>query len=368
MRIGILCHGNGGGSTRAALDLALALHRRGVQTILITYGNPKGAVPRDLAHYCLPLGQPKRRAVDAVMDISEITDIGHAIAQVCTLQRIDVLNYHYGLPFAQACQVVRSQNRTLKLIATLHGSDVTLAEKGHSAALGLVAAIHAADAIVTVSQAYGLRIRAMIAPQKPCYVIPNFLPKDRIAPPLPRNRRDSITATPVVLHASSFRRVKQVRQIGLVCLALRRRRSCKFVLVGNGADRLSLQSMLRPVKRWVQFTGHQDNVIATLRQSNLLILTSAAESFSLVALEAMAAGVPVIGPRIPGLCETVQSPKGGLLFTPNRPNDAVMKIMTLLNNPHLRHRMGHSAQMVAAKFNEDRTVQGYQDLFARVCG
>lgn len=365
MRVGILCHGNGGGSTRAALDLAWAFHRRGVQTILITYGNPKIAVPRDLPHHCLPLGHPTKRTVDAVIDTSGITALGRAIADVCIIQRIDLLNYHYGLPFAQACHVARKLNSTMKLIATLHGSDVTLAEQGQVAALGLVAAINAADAVVTVSQAYGFRISAMVGPQTPCYVIPNFLPVDRIAPPLPRYRRSHNTATPIVLHASSFRRVKQMRQIGLVCLALLRRQSCMFVLVGDGAERLSLQSMLRPVKRRVRFTGYLDNVMATLRQSDLLILTSAAESFSLVALEAMAAGVPVIGPRIPGLCETIQSPKGGLLFTPNRPNDAAMKVIKLLNNPHLRHRIGQSAQVVAAQFNEDRTVQAYQDLFEK---
>lgn len=371
MRVGILAHGQGSGSTRAALDLAIALHARGVQTLLLTLGQPRWRVPRGLPHRSLlpEGGGLSVEAIDRVWQPAEIACLSQALAWQCRVAGIDVLNYHYGLPFAEACAGARAMlsPSPLRLIATLHGSDIQRAQGDSAGFDGFWQAVAAADAVVTVSKAYHARLAALAAGGSDCRMIPNFLPAARqVAVARPPLRRPP--AMPTLVHVSSFRRVKQVRQVGLVFLALARRMPCRLILVGDGPERPALQAMLRAQRGRVRFMGRQDSSAAVLRQADLLLLASAAESFSLVALEAMAAGVPVVAPRIAGLCETVPHGQAGLLFAPNRPASAVLNVLRLIGSPALQRAMARNAPRLAARFDEGRSVEAYLALFAAVAG
>ncbi len=94
-----------------------------------------------------------------------------------------------------------------------------------------------------------------------------------------------------------------------------------------------------------------------------MLLASAHESFSIAALEAMAAGVPVIAPRIEGLSDTVSDGEGGLLFTPRRPQDAASKLLKLFNAPHRYRKLGGSAHAAAQRYDEKESVDAYLAIY-----
>lgn len=365
MRIGVLCHGFGSGSSRAAIDLAQALHRCGNPTFLITLGRPRWLVPKHLHHICIAVKNASQ-SLEADWTPAEVARLADSIHEASVRADLDVLNYHYGFPFAQACQLLSEcpAHRMPAIVATLHGGDIARAERNHAAREALLEGLDAAQAVLTVSQAYGQRLQALAASKTRCQVIPNFLPAERAAVRAPLR---TVSATPNVVHVSNFKPVKNVQQCGQAFLALRRRQRCNLLLAGDGPHRRSLQALLRTCGGSVRFLGQQADSRAILARADVLLITSSAESFSLVALEAMTAGVPVVAPRLAGLSETVIDGEGGLLFTPGRPADAALKILRLIRCPELYRRISYSAQSASRRYSEARTVESYLNLFAGLC-
>lgn len=153
-RILILCHGGGGGSTRAAVDLAAALDRRGRRVALATVGHPAWAAP--VRHHVLPLpaGAPGRP--DRPWPAGAIEAAAERLAALCRIERPDVLHIHYAQPLA----AVAGQAATLLgqdapgLVVTLHGSDLTAVLDDGLRRRTLVDDLASAAAVSTVSGAY----------------------------------------------------------------------------------------------------------------------------------------------------------------------------------------------------------------------
>ncbi len=81
-----------------------------------------------------------------------------------------------------------------------------------------------------------------------------------------------------------------------------------------------------------------------------LVPTIAQDALSITSVEAMAAGKPVVASRIGGLPYTVSDGLTGLLFEPGNAFDLAEKLIRLLDDPGLRHRMGQAGRK---RFEED---------------
>ena len=88
-----------------------------------------------------------------------------------------------------------------------------------------------------------------------------------------------------------------------------------LLMVGDGPDRAKAESRCRElgVSEHVVFLGKVKNPIEPLLISDMLLLPSETESFGLVALEAMAAGVPVVSSNVGGLPEVNVQGESGVL-------------------------------------------------------
>ena len=360
LRVAMLSHGGGGGSTRAAIDLAAALGRAGHRVVLVTLGRPRWALPRGLRGIVLTGRRPDARPLHAAWDRALVERIAREVAAICVSERISLLHFHYGLPFAAVAETVRATLGVSgpAIVGTLHGSDITAAVRDPIQRRGLNQALAKADGVSTVSAAYGRLLQATLDLARPACVVPNFVP-GAPSPPPPHRR----PAPPVLLHVSSFRAVKDGRAVARIFLAVRRRMRCRLDLAGDGPDRRALRGLLRGHGGDVRFLGFREDVPELLAGADLLLLASRAESFSLAALEAMAAGVPVVGPRVGGLPEVVGD--GGLLFHPGRSADAAAKVLALLRAPLRRRRMAEAAQRRAGRFGEAAAVAGYEGLYRR---
>ena len=89
----------------------------------------------------------------------------------------------------------------------------------------------------------------------------------------------------------------------------------RLILIGDGPDAARARQLAETlgVADRVSFTGVLDGVADVLCAANLLLLPSETESFGLVALEAMASGVPVIASDVGGLPEVVEHGVTGFL-------------------------------------------------------
>jgi glycosyltransferase involved in cell wall biosynthesis len=98
--------------------------------------------------------------------------------------------------------------------------------------------------------------------------------------------------------------------------------------------------------------------------ADVFFLPSRQESFGLVALEAMSAGVPVVASNIGGLPEVVEDGVTGFLHDPDDELALSSSIEKLLGNDRLRARMGRAARRHArASFDIADAVDRYQAVY-----
>ena len=113
------------------------------------------------------------------------------------------------------------------------------------------------------------------------------------------------------------------------------------------------------------YLGLQRDVAPLLRDVDLLLMTSLSESFCLVALEAMACGVPVLATHVGGLPEVVMHGSTGMLFPLGDHALATDMAVSLLSSP-LQHRaMREASVRHARRFSVERIVPAYEALYQR---
>jgi glycosyltransferase involved in cell wall biosynthesis len=102
---------------------------------------------------------------------------------------------------------------------------------------------------------------------------------------------------------------------------------------------------------------------AALSQSGLLVLPSLAEGFGLVLIEAMAAGVPVVGTDVPGIRDVIRQDQTGLLAKPADPISLAACIGRIVRDRELRLRLIETASAdVRQRFTWDVVLPQYQEL------
>ena len=110
----------------------------------------------------------------------------------------------------------------------------------------------------------------------------------------------------------------------------------------------------------VEFLGELtfDEVAPTMAAADVLVFPTVwgTEGFGMVAAEAMACGVPVVGSRIGAIPEVVLDGRTGLLFEPGEAGDLAARLRILLENPTLRCRFGALAAEHAGRYTWDRLV------------
>jgi len=137
---------------------------------------------------------------------------------------------------------------------------------------------------------------------------------------------------------------------------------------GTGADhpdalsRLSIGLGMDDVVSFVPPTG-QHRLADWYAAASVVCVPSYSESFGLVALEAQAAGTPVLAARVGGLPVAVRDGVSGALVDGHDPRAWAHQLEQLLDHPQRLHAMGAAAARHAAGFGWDRTAQQTEDVY-----
>ncbi len=99
------------------------------------------------------------------------------------------------------------------------------------------------------------------------------------------------------------------------------------------------------------------------RAADVVVVPSFYESFGLVAVEAMACGVPVVASRVGGLATTVQHGSTGYLIRGHCPEPYAAAIEMLLQNPDLRKAMGQAGREHAQTMGWERVAEKMLTLY-----
>jgi len=373
MRIGITCYPTYGGSGAVATELGHELARRGHEVHVISYASP------------FRLRQYAERVYFHEVDLSgtypllEYFPYSLALAvmqeEVALRERLDVLHVHYAVPHATAAFLAREMlvgKHDLRVVTTLHGTDITLVGKERSFYTVTKFSIEQSDAVTAVSEFLRDETnRAFLCEACGIDVIPNFVNRREFYPSDEADCRTSFgdPGAKVLMHVSNFRQVKRVPDVVRIFAKVRQRTDAVLVLVGDGPDRPLVIETAEElgVTDHVRFLGKVEAVADLLRSADLFLLPSDSESFGLSALEAMACGVPVVASRVGGIPEVVIDGETGHL-APAGDVDAMADAALELLEPERWHRARAAAIERAAVFDESLIVPKYEALYERVVG
>jgi glycosyltransferase involved in cell wall biosynthesis len=142
-----------------------------------------------------------------------------------------------------------------------------------------------------------------------------------------------------------------------------------LLLVGDGPLHSELLAHVRRldlVSR-VHFLGVRDDVPEILAAADVFCLTSLSEAASLTLLEAMMTGLPVVVSNAGGNPEIVRHGREGLLVARQSSEGFAAALLRLLDDEELARRLGRAAaDRVRSRFQLDRTIQRYYELYRRV--
>jgi N-acetyl-alpha-D-glucosaminyl L-malate synthase BshA len=173
------------------------------------------------------------------------------------------------------------------------------------------------------------------------------------------------------MHISNFRPVKRTTDVVDIFAKVNARTPAKLVLVGEGPDLPKIQTKINALglAHRVHFLGKQDDVAQVISIADLMLLPSEKESFGLVALEAMACGVPTIGSVAGGIPELVQHGKTGFLSPIGNTNDMADNALKLLLNDSLYAEFKAAClQRAHCVFDDKLITAQYEEIYYRVLG
>lgn len=370
MRIGIVCYPTFGGSGVLATELGKALANKDHQVHFITYQQPVRLSEFNANIFYHEVRVPTYPLFDYP---PYETALSSTMVDVIVNNQIDLLHVHYAIPHASAAymakKILEKHGRNIPVITTLHGTDITLVGRDKTFAPVVTFSINQSDAITAVSNNLRDETYKNFKIEKEIEVIQNFVDVKRFQKkPIDAFRRViAPDGEKIILHASNFRKIKRVGDVVKIFAEVNKQLPSKLLFVGDGPERPAAESLCRELGLCddMRFVGKQEQIEEILAISDLFLLTSDYESFGLAALEAMAAGVPVISTNAGGLPEINVDGKTGYLGQVGDIKTMSERAIHLLSNETVLKEFKQNALDQARHFDIQNIVPKYEALYDR---
>jgi N-acetyl-alpha-D-glucosaminyl L-malate synthase BshA len=355
-----------------ATELGLALAARGHEVHFVSYDQP------------FRLGGFRERVYFHEVEMEDYPLFEHppyalalavALHDTARKHELDLVHMHYAIPHAASAYLARqmlAEERDLKIVTTLHGTDITLVGQHPSFHAITSFSILQSNGLTAVSDY--LRDKTVSdfgVPEERIDVIPNFIDTDVWRPGLEPCHRMKLAPNgeKIVMHVSNFRAVKRVEDVVETFARLKVPQGARLIMVGDGPDRprAAQRAAELGLKDQVMFLGKHLAVEELLSCADLFLLPSETESFGLAALEAMACGTPVVASRTGGLPEVVEDGKCGFLLEIGDVEAMAEAGTRILTDDALQTRLARNGRSIAeSRFSRDAVVPLYEDHYRRV--
>ncbi|MFI5252561.1 MAG: N-acetyl-alpha-D-glucosaminyl L-malate synthase BshA [Bacteroidota bacterium] len=370
MNIGVTCYPTYGGSGVVASELGKAMAERGHKIHFITYAMPfrlNGFVGNIFYHEV-------EMATYPLFEFPLYTPaLASKIVEVSKYEKLDILHAHYAIPHATSAylaqQILGKDN--LKIVTTLHGTDITLVGLEPSFQSVMKFSIEQSDGVTAVSRFLKEKTLTNYNINKEIEVIPNFVDRRKYQHIDTTAIRQSIApkGEKIFVHVSNFRVIKRVPDVIKIFNLVRQKVSSKLILIGDGPDRSACENLCREydIMKDVTFVGKQSEIIPLLSASDLFLIPSQSESFGLSALEAMACSVPVIASSVGGLPELIVHGETGYIAEIGDIERMAKYAIELLLNAQKYQRFSEASKKRATEtFNIDKIVDQYEAYYEKV--
>jgi glycosyltransferase involved in cell wall biosynthesis len=284
------------------------------------------------------------------------------LRRVLKQENYDLIHNHLGVYSGFPVWIAR--NARVPVITTFHNTDFTQASmwwlrlpilsqlRNMYARLSIQYALEHTDILSGVSQGV---LNAIISGRT------DLLPKSRVlylgvrVPPVPREAekrsfRESLGLDPhskLIIHVGRF--IEQKNHRGLLAVFQRvvsNFPDARLVLIGEGPLKTLTRELIETTGMggFVRFLGLRDDVSDLMTKSDIFLLPSLHEGLPVVALEAQAAGLPVVGSRIPGLSEAVEDGATALLHDVHDTEGMADSALKLLRHPELSDELAEAGR------------------------
>jgi N-acetyl-alpha-D-glucosaminyl L-malate synthase BshA len=371
MKIGITCYPTYGGSGVIATELGKELALKGHQVHFISYALPfrlNRFVENIFFHEVEMSSYP-------LFEFSLYSlELASKMIEVATYENLDLLHVHYAIPHAisafLAKEILKKQ-KEVKVITTLHGTDITLVGLEPSFVHLVKFSIEQSDGVTAVSRFLKEKTLTNYHIEKDIEVIPNFVDTTLFAPAeeSPLKKKLAPNNEKLLVHISNFRVVKRVSDTIRIFEKVQKEISSKLVLVGDGPDRSECERLCRELHLCdkVMFLGKQEALTDILNAADVFLIPSQSESFGLAALEAMACGLPVISSSVGGLPELVVHNQNGFIAEIGDINRMAKYTLDLLTNEKKYKTFSANARKRAVDlFDKSIVIPMYEKYYEKV--
>ncbi len=307
-----------------------------------------------------------------LFDFPLYTDaLASKMIDVAKYHDLDILHVHYAIPHATSAFIAKqilAPTKDIKVITTLHGTDVTLVGLEPSFLPLVKFSIEQSDYVTSVSRFLQMKTNTMYNIDKEIQVIPNFVDTTRFQRKKDCQFRLKIAPNKekILVHVSNFRQVKRVPDVIRIFNIVKQAVPSKLVLVGDGPDRSESERLARELGIFedVRFLGKQTLLSEILSASDLMLMPSQSESFGLSALEAMSCSVPVVSSSTGGLPELVVHGETGYVAEIGDVQRMAKYAIELLGDERKWDLFSRNSRKRAVeKFNSDSIVPLYEKLY-----
>lgn len=370
MKIGILCYPTYGGSGIVATELGMSLANKGYEVHFISNNLPARldiTNPNIFFHkvnvqtYPLFQYQPYDIALSSM------------IYRVVNLYKLDLLHAHYAIPYAYAAftakQMLKCEGKDIPLVTTLHGTDITLVGQHPSYKHAVEFSINQSDAITTVSESLRYDTLKIFNIKKNIQVINNFIDNtDFINNTTCQRKQFANTDEKLLIHVSNLRPVKRIEDVLQIFKNVHAQVKSKLIIIGEGPEMEKVTQFLEENPELIdkiRLLGKVNDLYRILQLSDVFLLPSEQESFGLAALEAMAAGTPVVSSNAGGIPEVNIQGETGFLAEVGNVEAMSNYTIKLLKDENLLATMKANAQEQALKFDLKNILPEYEAMYRK---
>jgi N-acetyl-alpha-D-glucosaminyl L-malate synthase BshA len=375
MKIAIVCYPTYGGSGVVATELGKYLATRGHEIHFISYAMPHrlsefvdNIFYHEVESYNYPLFEFPLYSIE----------LASKIVEVVKYNDIDLIHAHYAIPHATSAYLAREilkkekGNCKIKVVTTLHGTDITLIGLEPTFLPTMKFSIEQSDGVTAVSSFLKEKTISSYKVEKDIEVIPNFIDTDKY-------NRETIkicnlknhfapNGEKILAHTSNFRPLKRVQDVIKIFNKVRKKVNSKLLLIGDGPDRSECERLSRELGIYedIKFMGKQDSIAELLSLSDLFIMPSQSESFGLSALEAMSCSVPAITTSVGGLPELNIHGETGYIAEIGDIERMSKYAIELLSNEKKYKLFSKRARERAMEFSQEDIIRKYEKHYETV--
>lgn len=369
MKIGIVCYPTFGGSGVVATELGMALADKGHEVHFITYNQP---VRLDFISHNLHFHQVLIEEYPLFQYQPYELALSSKMVEVVQKYDLEILHVHYAIPHAYAAfmakQMLFEKGIQIKVVTTLHGTDITLVGSHPNYRTAVEFSINNSDIVTAVSNNLKETTNKLFTINKNIEVIYNFIDTEKYDKAGEEECRRIALAKPeekIITHISNFRPVKRVEDVINVFYRVQKEIPSKLLMIGEGPERAKAEALTKKLnlRKKVFFLGNSTEIDKILCYSDVFLLPSKTESFGLAALEAMAAKTAVISTNTGGLPEVNIHGKTGYLSNLGDVDDMAKNTLKILQDDSILNKFKENAKAHTKMFSLDNILPIYEEIY-----